>query len=254
MAKLRMKLQCYALTFIFMGITIKSCAQFYFQVVDMAFRSDESARNGYEQMETYFVERLEPKNRAVAREELQRISKDLGNVVDFYPTWHPLVRNTSSKHPSRTPSKECGYEGLQHTRSFVNGFITCPYDDGEAVLESVKNLPHGFAACLEAEKLNVTLYSESTTAILVRCIWEKSPLEDGTICPSVAMPLLLQRELPCCEWSQVAETWESMRHYFLGTPHGSRSSLFINPQSGQLMKKAWESLIATGIFGPIYKS
>ena len=220
----------------------------------MAFRADEAARSGYEEMEAFFVERLEPANRAKARSEIRRIANDLGSVVDFYPTWHPLVRNSDPRHPERTPGRECGYKGLDHTRSFVSGFITCPYGDGSEVLESVRKLPYRAGASIRAEKLNVKLYNEGTTAVLVRCDWDKSLLEDGTICSSVAMPLLLEKELPCWSWAQVAETWESMRHYFLGVPHGSRSSLFINQQSGQAMKKAWEAIIATGMYGPIYRS
>lgn len=68
---------------------------------------------------------------------------------------------------------------------------------------------------------------------------------------SVAMPLLLEKELPCWRSAEVAETWETMRTYFLGRPHGSRSSLFVSQATGQAMKKIWDSLIHTGMFGPI---
>ena len=74
---------------------------------------------------------------------------------------------------------------------------------------------------------------------------------DRSIPLNIAMPLLLENELQCWEWSQLAETWESMRSYFLGSPHGSRSSLFVNQETGQAMKKIWEQLIYTGMFGPI---
>lgn len=68
---------------------------------------------------------------------------------------------------------------------------------------------------------------------------------------SLAMPLLLEQEVPCWEWSQVAEPWESMRPYFLGTPRGARSSLFVSQETGQAIKKIWEALIYNGMFGPI---
>lgn len=51
--------------------------------------------------------------------------------------------------------------------------------------------------------------------------------------------------------AEVAETWESMRSNFLGKPHGKRSSLFVNQETGQGIKKIWESLINTGMYGPI---
>ena len=76
-------------------------------------------------------------------------------------------------------------------------------------------------------------------------------LPGGTIPLSIAMPLLLEKEVPCWRWSQVAETWESMRPFFLGRPHGSRSSLFVTQEAGQSIKKIWEALIYTGMFGNI---
>ncbi len=42
-----------------------------------------------------------------------------------------------------------------------------------------------------------------------------------------------------------------MRSYFLGAPHGARSSLFVSQETGQGIKKVWETLIYTGRFGPI---
>ena len=66
-----------------------------------------------------------------------------------------------------------------------------------------------------------------------------------------AMPLILEQEVPCWKWSERAETWETMRPYLLGTPHGSRSSLFVDQETGQAIKKIWNSLIHTGMFGPV---
>ena len=68
---------------------------------------------------------------------------------------------------------------------------------------------------------------------------------------SLAVPLLLEQELPCWRWSDVGETWETMLPYFLGRPHGRRSSLFVNRETGQVMKTIWSALINTGMFGPI---
>ena len=106
-------------------------------------------------------------------------------------------------------------------------------------------------ARITAEKLDVQLYNTNTTAVLVRCDWTKPLAMDRTIPLSMAMPLILEKELPCWKSSQVAETWETMRPYFLGTPHGSRSSLFVNQETGQAIKKIWNELIHTGMFGPI---
>lgn len=220
----------------------------------MAFRADEAARSGYDEVERYLVLRARDADefqRERGRKVLREIADQLGPVVGAYPTWHPLVCNHDDRHPVTTPSDRCGYKGLDHTRYFVSGFITCPYGDGQEVIDSVAKLPYHPAASITAERLDVKLYNQQATPILVKCNWNTPLPMDGMIPLSVAMPLLLEKEIPCWKWAQVAETWETMRSYFLGSPHGSRSSLFVSQETGQSMKKIWEALIYTGMFGPI---
>lgn len=149
------------------------------------------------------------------------------------------------------PSAEFGYKGLDHTRFFVNGFITCPYGETEEIIESVNALPDHHLASVTAERLDVQLYHPTATPVLVKCEWDKPLAPDGMIPLSIAMPLILEKEVPCSRWAKVAETWETMRPYFLGSPHGSRSSLFVSQETGQAIKKIWNALIHTGMFGPI---
>lgn len=223
----------------------------------MAFRADEAARIGYEEVEAYLVPRprsADEAERARSKEALLDILDQLGPVVDAYPSWHPLVCNYEGQVPTTTPSEACGYKGLDHTRYFAHGFITCPYaasGKAEKVIESVKALPFHAAARITAEKLDVQLYHPDAAPVLVKCEWRKSLDPDGMIPLAIAMPLILQKEVPCWEWTEVAETWESMRPYFLGRPHGSRSSLFVSQDTGQAIKKIWNALIFTGMFGPI---
>jgi hypothetical protein len=87
--------------------------------------------------------------------------------------------------------------------------------------------------------------------VLVKSTWNKPLLLDGTIPLSVAMPLILEKEIPGWRWAEVAETWETMRPYFWGSPHGARSSLFVNQEANQAIKKIWNALIYTGMYGPI---
>jgi|SRR5450830_485994 len=220
----------------------------------MAFRADEAERTGYEEAESFLI--LRPRDatesvRAESREALREIAERLGPVIDTYPTWHPLVRNQSERDTVVIPDNRCGYHGLDHTRYFANGFITCPYGDGQEVLDSVAKMPYHHAATITATRLNVKFYNINATPILVECEWHKSIPPDGMIPASVVVPLILEKEVPCSQWSEVAETWESMRPYFLGKPHGSRSSLFVTQETGQTIKKVWEALIHTGMFGPI---
>ncbi|QNK65802.1 hypothetical protein [Variovorax sp. PAMC26660] len=222
----------------------------------MAFRADEAAQDGYDEVEDYFVNRLQgldEDQRTKSRHALRDIVDQIGPAINTYPTWHPLVWNHKNyRSPATTPSDRCGYQRLDHTRFFVNGFISCPYGDGaDEIIASVAALPRHPAARLTAEKLDVKFYSTEAKPVLIKCEWEKHVSPGETIPLAIAMPLILQKEVPCSEWSEVAETWESMRHYLLGSPRGARSSLFLSQDAGQAVKKIWEALIYTGMFGPI---
>ena len=219
----------------------------------MAFRADESASRGIESVINYLISRgVEAGERERSKNKLFDIVEQYGPVIEGYPSWHPLVTHCEDdRFPTTTPSSICGYRGLDHTRYFANAFITCPYGDGQDVIDSVEELPNNAFAIITAERLDVQLYQPNATPILVSCNWAKTISLDGMIPASVAIPLMLQKEVPSWESAQCAETWETMRPYFLGSPHGSRSSLFLNQETGATMKKIWNLLINTGMFGPI---
>lgn len=220
----------------------------------MAFRADEAARTGFDRAAAYLVPKpreVDDAERSRSREALLHLVDELGPAIDAFPSWHPLVRNHNPEHPVTTPNDRCGYKGLDHTIYFANGFITCPYGDGQAVIDSVDALPGHPIAHISADKLDVIFYSPHAVPVLVKCNWGRPLAKDGTIPPSIAVRLILENEIPCCEWSHFAETWESMRDYLLGSPHGSRSSLFVNQETGQTIKKVWNLLINTGMFGPV---
>lgn len=221
----------------------------------MAFRADEAARVTFEEALRYLIPRdlqVTREERAELKEKLIELCEELGPVVHAYPSWHPLVRNyEDDRSPTTIPSEQCGYRGLDHTVHFANGFITCPYRDPQAVIESVQELPWHPAAEITAERMDLNFYSVNAMPVVVRCRWRKRMGNDGLIPLAIALPLLLEKELPCWTQSQVAETWENMRPYFLGQPYGSRSSLFVSQETGQNIKKIWNALIYTGMFGPI---
>jgi len=218
----------------------------------MAFRADESARNGFEAVKNYLIARgIEADERERSENKLFDIENKYGPVIDSYPSWHPLVSHHDNRCPATTPSDQCGYQGLDHTRYFLNAFITCPYDDGQKVIDSVEALPHSSIAKIKTERLDVQFYQSHANPILVYCDWKKPIAPNGMIPASLAIPLMLQKELSCWELAELGETWETMRPYFLGSPHGSRSSLFLNQETALTMKKIWHLLINTGMFGPI---
>ena len=219
----------------------------------MAFRADEAERTGYERARRYLLSRhIEDHERSRSEDAFLDIIDRLGPVIDSYPYWHPLVAAyPDCLSPITTPRHECGYEGLDHTVYFAKGFVTCPYHDEHRVIDTVEKLPEHPLATITAERVGAPLYHSSTRPVVVCCEWKEPLPPDGMIPKSWAVPLILEQELLCWRSAKLAESWETMRPYFLGCPHGSRSSLFISQETGQVIKNIWNALIHTGMFGPI---
>jgi hypothetical protein len=218
----------------------------------VAFRADEAAASGLQEAKNYLVPRqFNPALREKAEQALQEITSSLGPAVKGYPTWHPLVASHDPKNPETYPSERCGYHRLDHTRYFAHGFITCPYRDGQEVIDSVSKLNWLPCASISAERLEVPFYSESATAILVRCEWSDELEPNFTIPKRWAVPLMLEQELPSWRWAERAEKWETMRPYLLGQPHGNRSSLFVTQDTALAIKNIYLSMNNSGMFGPI---
>ncbi len=53
--------------------------------------------------------------------------------------------------------------------------------------------------------------------------------------------------------SQVGESWKTMAPYLMGGPCGGRSSQFVNAETGQAMKVAYQAVLKAGVFGPEYE-
>lgn len=221
----------------------------------MAFRADEAAKSGYERAKNYLIPRtFEPSHRLAAEQVLLDLVDRLGPVVDCYPTWHPLVANHAANNPETTPNERSGFEGLDHTVYFAHGFVTCPYGPSgksDKVAESVSKLPSHPCADISVEILETEFYNGGTTATLVKCEWNET-LDQGHFVPTrLAVPLMLEQELPCWRWSQRAETWETMRPYLLGEPYGGRSSLFVGQETALAMKRTYMAMVQSGMFGPL---
>ncbi|MGE8571754.1 MAG: hypothetical protein ACN6NW_06930 [Acinetobacter amyesii] len=220
----------------------------------MAFRADEEIKDGKAWAESYLLSQLNDlsiKEQNDSRTALEGIFIDLGPVIDWYPDWHPLLNIQKKTRGVVVPHADCGYKGLDHTVFFAHGFITCPYGDGKEVIESVHAQKYNDFAVISADRLDVKFYSSQATAILVKCEWNNPLYNDGTIPLSTAMPLILEKAIETSKESSFAETWDNMLPHLLGKPYGRRSSLFVNQETGQAIKKTWELLINSGMFGPI---
>lgn len=244
--KSRTELTFYAL-YLFMMHTSR-----FFGETGVAFRADEAASNGFERAKSYLISRnFTPAERERSEEALLKIIDECGPVVEGYPTWHPLISNHDDRNPETYPSERCGYQGLDHTVYFAHGFLTCPYVSGDKVVSAVYDRPSHARAAVTAEILDIPFYNTGTQPVLVRCEWDTS-LEPGKLVPkSLAVPLMIEQELPVWRWSSRAESWETMRPYILGAPHGSRSSLFVSQETALAMKKVYMAMVESGMFGPL---
>lgn len=219
----------------------------------MAFRADEATARGFEQAKNYLIpRRATPAERKRAEDVLNEITLSCGPVIGTYPSWHPLIAQHDRQHPAILPDERCGYHGLDHTVYFAHGFVTCPYHDGKEVLKSAQKVADETdCVSIEIEELEVNLYNEGAKAILVRCDWQGRLDPDYLVPKRLAVPLMLEQELPTWRWAQRAESWETMRPYLLGEPHGNRSSLFVSQDTALAMKKTYLALVESGMFGPL---
>lgn len=220
----------------------------------MAFRADEVRGNGYEKAKNYLVSQsISIDERPRSLKELSDIITKFGPVIDYYPRWHPLVSHgPNDGFPRTQPNQDTGYYGLDHTVYFTNAFLTCPYGcRSQEVIDAVNELPTNPDAHISAELLDVQFYHPNSMPILVKCDWLTPLPSDNMIPKELAVPLLIERELPNWRSAEVGETWKTMSSGFLGCPHGALSSLFVNQETGQAMKNTWSTLINSGMFGPI---
>ena len=218
----------------------------------MAFRIDAEKESGYEKAKKILLSKSIPQDdRKKSAGVLDDIVSKYGPVVEAYPTWHPFVSHADSRSPHTIPEQDLGYEGLDHTIFLVNGIITCPYGNGDDIIESVLNLPEHPVADITCEKLKIKLYNPQATPILIKCTWKKSLSRDGVIPKSLAVPLMMEKELPSWRFLKAGETWKTMCPYILGIPHGKRSSLFVNQETALILKHIYTSMLETGMFGPI---
>lgn len=216
----------------------------------MEFRAPTVAAQQNAEATTYLTKNLadQDSGRALVSELIQ----ELGNAVDRYPDWHPILTapaRPGGGHISSIDQIEA-YNGIDHTRKFVRGFVTCPYsrERADKIIASVGTIPN-----LYARRLDTPLYADNAHPVVVVAM--NVELEaDGTIRSRDAIAWFVQHAAASANGAQVAETWWNIRSLILGKPHGSRSSLFVNQHAGLHMRKILEAMNASGMFGPVLES
>lgn len=216
----------------------------------MEFRAPSVALQQNAKAISYLTKSLTDREAGIS--QVGALLKELGNVVDSYPDWHPLLTappRDRTRHVSSLSQLDT-YRGSDHTILFVRGFVTCPYsaDAAEKLVEEVCRVRE-----LHAYSLQKPLYHDKAFPVVV----EAATVEldaDGTIRGRDALAWFVQQAAIEAVRAEVAETWWNIRSYILGRPHGSRSSLFVNQHTGAHMRKILEALNNSGMFGPIKES
>lgn len=216
----------------------------------MEFRAPTVAAQQNAETMSYLTDQLT--DPVAARHQVNALFEELGHAVDFYPDWHPLLTlppRHGAEHVSSLSDLKT-YAGMDHTREFVRGFVTCPYSPAAAdrLVESVNEVEG-----LYARRLADPLYADKAHPVVVAAM----PVEleaDGTIRSRDAIGWFVQQIAAGARRAEVAETWWNVRASILGAPHGSRSSLFVNQYAGAHMRKILEAMNASGMFGPILES
>ena len=192
------------------------------------------------------------KDPEAGRRAVEILIEELGNAVDGYPDWHPILA-APPRHGSEhigSLSQVATYAEADHSTEFVRGFVACPYSDegADRLVEAVRGVPG-----LDAYRLEQPLYADSAHPVVV--VADNVELEaDGTIRSRDALAWFVQISAAEATGAKVAETWWNVRSLLLGSPHGSRSSLFVNQHTGVHMRKILEAMNASGMFGPIKES
>lgn len=216
----------------------------------MEFRSPTVASQQNAKAMSYLTKNLSDPD--AGRLLVEELIQELGNAVDRYPDWHPILtappRNAAEHVLDLSQLK--AYAGVDHTQEFVRGFVTCPYSSKTAdqLVAAVAQIPGLYAYRPEGP-----LYADNAYPVVV--VAGNIELEaDGTIRSRDAIAWFARHTAAAAEGAQVAETWWNMRLHILGGPHGSRSSLFVNQHAGLHMRKILEAMNASGMFGPVLES
>ena len=169
---------------------------------------------------------------------------ELGNSVDVYPDWHPILTNPPQDGLRGASLQSLpAYKGVDHTVLFIKGFVTCPYDEAKAD-QLVNNV--NAVTGLQAYRLDAVLYSDNAYPVVVQAI--DVVLEgDGTIRSRDALAWCVQEMVKDAHNAEVAETWWNIRTNLLGCPHGSRSSIIVNQHTGSHIRKILEAMNNSGM-------
>lgn len=214
----------------------------------MSFRAPEEAADAARELLERYCHSIPPFGRAAARRTLAELIDAYGPVVESYPTWHPLLANGGGveeriKQWTYTrPSDGRGWKGIDHPIYLQRAFITCLYGPPSTVIDSVR------CPSISVEQLPVRIYADrdDVSHLLVRSSIDAQA-------PRYQMAQATGSIIIDWDKGQFAESWKPISSYLLGSPHGDRSSLFVNEHVGVTIKRVYVTLANAGMYGTFGK-
>lgn len=189
------------------------------------------------------TEMLVPEEAEKAKTYLIELQKELGPVIEAYPTWHPLVRYDGN--PDRL------IEDHVHMIYFANGYVVTSKEKRWLTIFdcAVNHMPMMADAWVSLEEgdPSIKLFGYETSFIVVKCHWMRKSLPDGTLPPSTAVTNALLTQLFPSLMFEMGKSWDSMSDEFFGLPHDKRDSAWLNKQTGDALKTLWETMLETKV-------
>lgn len=186
-------------------------------------------------------------NKEPSIEQARKLIKKLGNSVESYPEWHPILTLPpyDDDRPAFCYSQIETYKGADHTFLFTRGFITCPYRE-ERVQNLVDNVNE--VEGLNAYMLDVPFHNDKCSPVVVECT-DLQLQPDGTIDPRTALRGFIMLAAKNASYSSWPEKWEDINFEYLGSPCIHTSSFFVDHDTGSRMKSLVEHMNESGVFG-----
>lgn len=185
------------------------------------------------------------KNPKEGEKHFEQLIEELGAPIDSYPEWHPILTTPMEKDEYRNDLRDL-YPGVDHTRLFVKGLITCPYSKATAkeLIKMVSSMPGLIAYEYEGK-----LYHDSTHPVIIKSL-DIETNDDGTIENRQVLQRCLTSLIKSSYSSTLSESWFSLKDSILGVPNKNVSSLFVSATTGSHIKKILTAMNNSGIYGP----
>lgn len=216
----------------------------------MAFDVMEEQTRMFEMFSERLTRSLPENAKSAAEEVLDKLDSKFGPFLVAHPIWHPLHKLSASG--SSFISRE--EFNIKDDFKLSNAIIYLVRSNPEKLVSHVCGLPQMRCARIHAKALTTKLGYVDVTPVLVTCEWKISAtFGDRLYRSSIIAPLLINQVMSERYPSETFASahWDRNRfaELILGFPCGKTSSVIIDKPEGRALKRLWEALLATGMFG-----